>query len=92
VVASALLAMNELDTDPAAKQADVDGARTLLTALSSPPYLARGTTMPSILLHGTQNVPEGQADTGIQFGDYYYVEALNRWERQVGPATQLIAG
>ncbi|GAA4809589.1 glycoside hydrolase family 88 protein [Actinomycetospora chlora] len=91
VVASALLAMSELDADPAAKQADVDGARTLLTALSSPPYLARGTTMPSILLHGTQNVPEGQADTGIQFGDYYYVEALNRWERQVGPATQLIA-
>ncbi|GLZ46896.1 glucuronyl hydrolase [Actinomycetospora sp. NBRC 106375] len=89
VVASALLAMNELDADPAQKNADVDGARTLLTPLSAPPYLSRGTNTPSVLLHGTQNVQEGQVDTGIQFGDYYYVEALNRWERQVGPATQL---
>jgi unsaturated chondroitin disaccharide hydrolase len=89
VVASALLAMNELDADQARKSADVDGARTLLTALSSPAYLSRGTPTQSILLHGTQNVPHQQADSGIQFGDYYFVEALNRWERQVGPATQL---
>src|SRR4051812_27819061 len=92
VTASGLLAMNELDPDPARKSADADGARTLLTALSSPAYLSRGTPFRSILLHGTQNVPEGQADSGIQFGDYYFVEALNRWERQVGPATQLTAG
>jgi unsaturated chondroitin disaccharide hydrolase len=92
VTASGLLAMNELDPDPARKSADVDGARTLLTALSSPAYLSRGTPFRSILLHGTQNVPEGQADSGIQFGDYYFVEALNRWERQVGPATQLTGG
>lgn len=92
VTASALLAMSELDTDPAQKTADVDGARGMLASLSSPAYLARGTPFRSVLLHGTQNVPEGQADTGIMFGDYYFVEALNRWERQVGPSTQLTGG
>ncbi|MDD7966847.1 glycoside hydrolase family 88 protein [Actinomycetospora lemnae] len=92
VTASALLAMNELDTDPAQKTADVDGARGMLASLSSPAYLARGTPFRSVLLHGTQNVPEGQADTGIMFGDYYFVEALTRWERQVGPSTQLTGG
>ncbi|MEJ2862486.1 glycoside hydrolase family 88 protein [Actinomycetospora flava] len=91
ITASALLAMNELDADPAKKSADVDGARGMLASLSTPAYLARDTPFRSILLHGTQNLPEGQADSGIMFGDYYFVEALNRWERQVGPSAQLTA-
>jgi len=89
VAASGMLILNELDPDPAQKSADVDSARTLLTGLSSPTYLSRGTPFQSILLHATQHQPHRQVDTGIQFGDYYFVEALNRWERQVGPTAQL---
>ncbi|MEJ2887859.1 glycoside hydrolase family 88 protein [Actinomycetospora aeridis] len=92
VTASALLDMNTLDTDPGRKDADVDGARGMLASLSSPAYLSRDTPFRSVLLHGTQNLPTGQADSGIMFGDYYFVEALSRWERQVGPSAQLTAG
>jgi hypothetical protein len=37
-----------------------------------------------MLQHGTQHQPKGWADTGIMFGDYYFVEALGRYEEQVG--------
>ena len=90
ITASALLELSQLDPSRAA--GDVDAARGILTSLASPAYLSRGTAFRSILLHGTQNLPDGQADSGIQFGDYYFVEALNRWERQVGPTAQLGGG
>ena len=90
ITASALLELSQLDPSRAA--GDVDAARGMLASLSSPAYLARGTPFRSILLHGTQNLPEGQQDSGIMFGDYYFVEALHRWERQVGPTTQITGG
>jgi unsaturated chondroitin disaccharide hydrolase len=86
ITASALLELSQLDPGRAS---DVDAARGMLASLSSPAYLARDTPFRSILLHGTQNLPEGQQDSGIMFGDYYFVEALNRWGRQVGPTTQI---
>jgi len=89
ITASALLELSQLDPGRAG---DVDAARGMLASLSAPPYLARDTPFRSILLHGTQNLPEGQQDSGIMFGDYYFVEALNRWERQVGPTAQLTGG
>jgi len=85
--AIALLELSQLD--PARAAGDVDAARGMLRSLSSPEYLSRNTPFRSILVHGTQNLPEGQQDSGIMFGDYYFVEALNRWERQVGPSAQL---
>ena len=33
----------------------------------------------AILLHGTQNKPAGNYDTGLIFGDYYFLEALLRY-------------
>lgn len=89
ITASALLELSQLDPG---RPGDVDAARGMLASLSSPAYLARDTPFRSILLHGTQNLPEGQQDSGIMFGDYYFVEALNRWERQVGPSAQLTGG
>jgi unsaturated chondroitin disaccharide hydrolase len=87
ITASALLELSQLD--PSRAPGDVDAARAMLSSLASPAYLSRDTPFRSILLHGTQNLPDGQQDSGIMFGDYYFVEALNRWERQVGPTTQL---
>jgi unsaturated chondroitin disaccharide hydrolase len=86
ITASALLELSRLDPGRAS---DVDAARGMLASLSSPAYLSRNTPFRSVLLHGTQNLPDGQQDSGIMFGDYYFVEALNRWERQVGPTAQL---
>ena len=89
ITASALLELSRLDPG---RPDDVGAARGMLASLSSPTYLARDTPFRSILRHGTQNLPEGQQDSGIMFGDYYFVEALGRWERQVGPTAQLAQG
>jgi unsaturated chondroitin disaccharide hydrolase len=84
VVASALLELSGDESDPAAKQRDVDTARDILTSLSSPTYAPREPGFAAMLQHGTQHQPKGWADTGIMFGDYYFVEALGRYEEQVG--------
>jgi unsaturated chondroitin disaccharide hydrolase len=81
VVASALVELSGYETDPAAKQHDTDTARDILTALSSPTYAPRNQTFAAMLQHGTQHYPAGWADTGIMFGDYYFVEALGRYEK-----------
>ncbi|PVZ04624.1 glycoside hydrolase family 88 protein [Actinomycetospora cinnamomea] len=90
ITASALLELSQLD--PSRASSDVDAARAMLASLASPAYLSRNTPSRSILLHGTQNLPDGQQDSGIMFGDYYFVEALGRHERQVGPTASLGAG
>lgn len=85
IAASALLELSTFETDPAAKQRDVDAARDILTSLSSPTYAPCGNTkFAAILQHGTQHQPKGWVDTGLSFGDYYFVEALGRYEKQVG--------
>ena len=52
--------------------------RAILESLSSSAYLASGTDRGAILLHGTQHKPAGNYDTGLIFGDYYFLEALLR--------------
>ncbi len=42
-------------------------------------YSSCGTNEPSILIHGTRNKPAGSMDTGLIYGDYYFVQALTRW-------------
>lgn len=41
-------------------------------------YSSRGSSEPSILIHGTRSKPHGLMDHGLIYGDYYFVEALNR--------------
>lgn len=81
VTASALVELSGFETDPAAKQRDTDTARDILTSLSSPTYAPRQPTFAAMLQHGTQHFPAGWKDTGIMFGDYYFVEAINRFEK-----------
>jgi unsaturated chondroitin disaccharide hydrolase len=93
VVASALLELSGFESDAAGKQRDVDNARVLLTALSSPAYAPRtDTKFAAVLQHGSQHVPKGWADTGIMFGDYYFTEALGRYEKQVGSTAAFMSG
>ena len=90
IAASGLVELSTLDTDPARAQRYRDGARDILASLSTPAYLAQGTTNQAVLLHGTQHKPNNNFDTGIMFGDYYFVEALQRYAAvtgiPVGPA------
>ena len=92
VAASALLELSGDESDPAAKQRDIDTARDILTSLSSPTYAPRDPRFAAMLQHGTQNLPKGQADTGIMFGDYYFVEALGRYEKAVGSTAGFMSG
>jgi hypothetical protein len=79
IAASGLIELSQLDPDPARKQTYLDAARAILGSLSSPAYLAEGTPVWSILLHGTQNKPDGKYDRGLIYGDYYFLEALLRY-------------
>jgi hypothetical protein len=36
--------------------------------------------------------PKGWADTGIMFGDYYFVEALGRYEKTGGSTAAFMSG
>ena len=93
VAASALLELSGFESDAAAKQRDIDNARDILTSLSSPTYAPRTSTkFAAMLQHGTQHQPKGWADTGIMFGDYYFVEALGRYEKQVGSTAAFMSG
>ena len=78
IAASGLLALARLDPDRVSARRFRDTARSTLRTLSSRRYLARGTRARSILLHGTGNHPGGLADTGLIYGDYYFLEALSR--------------
>ena len=65
-------------TRAARKQGYLSGTLAILAALSTPAYLAEGTTNSAILLHGTNYKPGGDYDTGLLWGDYYFLEALLR--------------
>ena len=84
IAASGLLELGRLETDATRSTRYVAAGRQILTSLSSAAYLAEGTSNQAILLHGTQNKPSGNYDTGLAFGDYYFLQALGRSRSVVG--------
>jgi unsaturated chondroitin disaccharide hydrolase len=86
IAASAMLELSGYVKDlTAAKRYRAAAVRTL-EILSSSAYLAKGTTSPSILLHGVRNLPFGRGiDVGLVYGDYYFLEALTRFDRRRFP-------
>jgi PKD repeat protein len=79
VAASGLLELSRLEPDATRANDDLVAAKAIIASLSSSAYLAEGTANAAILLHGTQNKPAGNYDTGLIFGDYYFLEALLRY-------------
>lgn len=77
--ASALL---ELSTYAASAEDYVQAAETILKSLSSPEYLsAVGENQGFIIKHCTGFEPqEIEVDVPLNYGDYYYLEALNRYK------------
>jgi unsaturated chondroitin disaccharide hydrolase len=79
IAASGLIELAELDPDVTRSRRYLGVARATLASLSSPAYLAEGTSSRSILLHGTSNKPAGEYDRGLIYGDYFFLEALLRY-------------
>ena len=77
ILASGMLNLAALEKDPAQAQRWRGEAVTLLQSLWEN-YSSRGTPEPSILIHATRSKPAGMMDSGLIYGDYYFVEALTR--------------
>lgn len=78
IAASGLLELAALDPDAARAARYRERAEAILGSLSER-YVARDGSSQAILLHGTQDMPRGSFDTGLSFGDHYFVEALGRY-------------
>ena len=81
IAASGLLELARVDPDRTRATGYRTSAGKILGSLSSSAYLARHGPSRSILLHGTSNKPAGQQDSGLVYGDYYFIEALERYQR-----------
>lgn len=78
ITASALLELSTLIVDG---KEYFDYAEKILKSLSSEDYLAKiGDNQGFILMHSVGSLPNGsEIDTPINYADYYYLEALNRY-------------
>lgn len=78
ITASALL---ELSTFAPEGKKYFDYAETILKNLSSDKYLAaKGTNQGFVLMHSTGSLPHGsEIDVPLNYADYYYLEALQRY-------------
>ncbi|QOV87471.1 glycoside hydrolase family 88 protein [Humisphaera borealis] len=85
LAASALLMISDLASAPADKSTYAVAAGGMLEALSSPEYLADNTQSRSILNRGAWYVPApiSSQESGLIWGDYYFLEALNRYSGRI---------
>jgi unsaturated chondroitin disaccharide hydrolase len=91
IAASGLIDLALLDPDPANRARYEAAARATMLSLSSPAYLSAGGN-PAVLLHGTMNWWNPVTrDVGQSFGDYFFLEALQRLRRlpAVEPALEI---
>ena len=94
IAASGLLALSQQPVGAERAAAYRAAAERVLRSLTSPAYLAEGTSNAAILQHGTSYKATGLIDRGLIYGDYYFLEALIHY-RALGamsaaqPASQL---
>lgn len=83
IMASALLELSGY-VDGSKKEKYFNAAETALNTLMGPEYLAEeGTNGGFILKHGVGHLPENsEVDVPLTYGDYYFVEALKRYQEQ----------
>lgn len=79
VTASALLELSTMAPDG---KKYFDYAETILKNLSSDKYLAvKGSNQGFVLMHSTGSLPHGsEIDVPLNYADYYYLEALQRYK------------
>ncbi len=76
VGACGLLELAFLLDNPESAEAYLSGADRILLSLAQPPYLAKGSSLASILAQGCNTFPNGEI--GLAWGDYYFLEAIRR--------------
>ena len=84
IMASAFIELSQLTEGDFSKRC-LSVAETQLKTLSSPEYLAEpGTNCHFILKHSVGNFPgKSEVDVPLTYADYYYVEALVRYKRDI---------
>lgn len=81
VVASALLELSTQVKDKPKAKLYRQKAEQMLTSLSTAAYQSRNQNT-AFLLHSTGHKPNGsEIDASIMYADYYYMEALLRWQK-----------
>jgi unsaturated chondroitin disaccharide hydrolase len=75
ILAAGLLKLAAYETDAAQAKRWREAALPIVQSLWDS-YSNRGTDYPSILIHATRSKPAGHMDSGLIYGDYYFVEAL----------------
>lgn len=85
IMASALIELSTFIKDKDISQKYLGVAETQLRELASDDYLAApGKNNHFILMHGVGNLPGNQeVDVPLTYGDYYFVEALMRYDKMV---------
>jgi unsaturated chondroitin disaccharide hydrolase len=95
IAASGLFELAVLEPDAARAARYRERAEAILASLSSS-YVDRDGSTQATLLHGTQDMPRGSFDTGLSFGDHYFVEALTRYLSSprplAGPGIEIESG
>ncbi len=88
IICSALIELSGLAGDPALARDYRQTAEAMLRSLLSPAYSAAGEDEGGFLLkHGVGNHPKNSdIDVSIIYADYYFIEAMLRWQ-QTAPST-----
>jgi unsaturated chondroitin disaccharide hydrolase len=84
ITASALLELSARTPSVERKVRYREAALDILRSLAAAPYLASGSPSAGILLHGVGSKPAGtEVDVSLIYGDYYFLEALRRYQRGI---------
>jgi unsaturated chondroitin disaccharide hydrolase len=87
IVAAGLLDLSRLVDSAVDRQHYRDTACAMLVSLCSPAYLSAGAASQGILLHGTyNNVTNTGVDASQIWGDYYFLQAIERYLYLSNPA------
>ncbi|MCF0167181.1 MAG: glycoside hydrolase family 88 protein [Bacteroidales bacterium] len=81
IMASALVKLSELESDPQLSGLYLATAENQLRSLASPAYLAApGTNGNFLLLHSVGSIPHNsEVNVALSYADYYFLEALLRY-------------
>ena len=85
VACSGLFELSTLTQDATEKIRYRKSAMHVIVSLCAPPYLSKGSRSAGILGHAVGSRPaNSEVDVSLIYGDYYFLEALVRYEHLVG--------
>jgi uncharacterized protein YyaL (SSP411 family) len=84
ISASALFELSQYAADTSHQEQYRDTAKKIVRSLCSAPYLAEGTMSHAVLNHAVGSKPaNSEVDVSIIYADYYFVEAMLRYQRGI---------